>query len=348
MSHTTGLKKAWTGMSYSTRPLPPKSAATQGTGAAAPPSKVTIQTLKKLYKDNVPISVVTAYDYPSAVLAENSGIDVILVGDSLAMVALGYKDTSEITLDEMIHHTKAVSRGAQRPWLVADLPFGCYHASTEQAILSSVKMVKEGRAEAVKIEGGKRMARRIEAIVKDVGIPVVGHIGLTPQTAVSLGGFRVQGRTLNGAKQLVQDALALQEAGCSLIVLEAMPSPVAESITNLLDTPTIGIGAGPYTSGQVLVFSDMLGMFDRFMPKFCKQYVNMGQQIEQALSTFAKEVQDGEFPKLGQHTYNMPPLVEEQWKEFIHNEFGVEPTASSTTSSDSINTNKKEPVAEAN
>ncbi|KAJ1674716.1 cell wall biogenesis and architecture protein [Spiromyces aspiralis] len=320
---------------YSSRPIPPKkpsSSASDAATAAAP--KVTIQTIGKLHREDQPISVVTAYDYPTGCAADSSGVDIVLVGDSLAMVALGYKDTTEITLDEMIHHCKAVARGVQRAWLVADLPFGSYNASTEQAIHSSVRMVKEGRAEAVKLEGGKRLAPRINAIVHDAGIPVVGHIGLTPQSAVALGGFRVQGRSLDDAKRLIDDAFALQDAGCSIIVLEAIPPPVAETITRLLAVPTIGIGAGPLTSGQVLVISDMMGMFDRFTPKFCKQYLNMGQQLERELARYTGEVRGRKFPELGTHTYSMSAVVEDEWSKYVQKEFGLDLASASSLRKD--------------
>ncbi|KAJ2162871.1 cell wall biogenesis and architecture protein [Coemansia sp. RSA 552] len=249
--------------------------------------KVTIRTIKKLYADRTPIAMMTAYDYPTSVACDRAGVDMVLVGDSLAMVALGYEDTAQITMDDMVHHTKAVARGARSPFLVADLPFGAYHVDEASTVRNAIRMVKEGRAEAVKLETtGQRTISNVSAVVHGAGIPVVGHIGLTPQTAVALGGFRVQGKSLRNAQALVDDALALQSAGCFAVVLEAMPSLVAEAVTRLLTIPTIGIGAGARTSGQVLVLSDMVGSFDRFTPKFCRSFAHLGPSMVEAMSDY--------------------------------------------------------------
>ncbi|KAJ2400226.1 cell wall biogenesis and architecture protein [Coemansia sp. RSA 2559] len=286
--------------------------------------KVTTQTIKKLYTDGKPISMMTAYDYPTAVACERAGVDVVLVGDSLAMVALGHKDTSQITMDEMIHHSRAVARGARSSFLVTDLPFGTYQSDVTAAVNNAVRMIKEGRAEAVKLEAGRRGAPKIDAIAIGAGIPVVGHIGLTPQTAVALGGFRVQGKSVRNAQALVDDALALQNAGCLAIVLEAMPSLVAETITKLLRIPTIGIGAGPSTSGQVLVLSDMVGIFDRFTPKFCRNFADLGPRMVSAIGEYKDAVREGLFPEEGVHTYAMPAAAEDNWRAYVQQQFGIE------------------------
>ncbi|KAK9728979.1 cell wall biogenesis and architecture protein [Basidiobolus ranarum] len=228
--------------------------------------KVTINTIKKLYASNQPITVITAQDYPSGLFADKGGIDMTLVGDSLAMVTLGYDSTTEITVDEMLHHSRAVARGAKSTFRVADLPFGSYEVSPEIAVQNALRFIKEGNAEAVKLEGGIEMKETIKRITS-VGIPVLGHIGLTPQRHNALGGFRVQGKTMEQALALLDDALAVQEAGCFAVVLEAIPEPVATYITKQLSIPTIGIGCGNGCSGQVLVLNDMIGVFDRFTPR---------------------------------------------------------------------------------
>ncbi|KNE67479.1 3-methyl-2-oxobutanoate hydroxymethyltransferase [Allomyces macrogynus ATCC 38327] len=287
--------------SYSSRP--PVEAV-----ASYPPSplkkKITIQALQSVARKGDKITMITAHDYPTSLWAERAGAETILVGDSLAMVALGYDSTVSITLDEMLHHCRAVARGSKRAFLIADLPFGTYEACSKDAIQAAQRVVKEGNMEAVKIEGGKDMAETARAIVRS-GIPVLGHIGLTPQRLAMLGGFRVQGKSSASAKVLVEDALALQDAGCFAVVLEAVPAPVAEYITRQLRIPTIGIGAGAGCSGQVLVQQDMLSIFDRFVPKFCKQYANMSETAVEALANYCREVKAGTFPAV-EHTYPMP------------------------------------------
>ncbi|KAI8853410.1 ketopantoate hydroxymethyltransferase [Chytridium lagenaria] len=279
--------------------------------------KITIQSLQKLYKNDVPITMMTAYDYPSGVFVDKGGIDVCLVGDSLAMVALGYDSTNRITLDEMIHHSKAVARGSKIPFIVGDLPFGTYECSAEQALQSSVRFVREGMVEAVKLEGGVEMASTIDRITK-VGIPVLGHIGLTPQRSSSLGGFRVQGKSVEKAKKLLDDARALQEAGCFAIVCLIHHAKIT--------VPTIGIGAGNGCSGQVLVQLDMLGMFDKFLPKFCKLYANLDPVIVAAMEKYGEEVRSRAFPA-AEHTYKMEAGELEKFEEWC----AIEDSKSSNT-----------------
>ncbi len=254
-------------------------------------------------KNGTPIAEVTVYDYSFARLVDGAGMDIALIGDSLGNVVLGYKDTVPVTMADMIHHTKAVVRGVEHALVVTDMPFGSYNASASEAIANATRLLKEGGADAVKIEGGVTMAPTVRAIV-NAGIPVQGHIGLTPQTATSLGGFKVQGKTPEAAHRLLEDAMAMEEAGCFSIVLEAIPAPLGELITSRLAIPTIGIGAGPGCDGQVLVIHDLLGMYDRFTPKFVKQYAQAGQTIAEALSRYKKEVQSRAFPG-AEHSFTM-------------------------------------------
>jgi 3-methyl-2-oxobutanoate hydroxymethyltransferase len=272
---------------------------------------VTIQTLQKMHADKVPITMLTAHNYPTALLAQEAGMDMILVGDSLAMVSLGMADTSEVTLDEMIMHAKAVNRAVNRSFTVGDLPMGSYEISPEQAVASAIRMVKEGRMQSVKLEGGQEMADHIHKITRS-GIPLVAHIGLTPQRQHALGGFRVQGNTLDKAMQLYRDAKAVEEAGAFMVVLECVPPDVAEVVTNELKIPTIGIGAGNKTSGQVLVQIDMLGVRPpgSFMPKFVKQYGNVWDGMIGAVRNFKSEVTDRSYPA-PEHCYKSDPKVTE-------------------------------------
>lgn len=249
------------------------------------------------------LTELTAYDYPTALWVDQSGIDMILVGDSLAMVVLGHEDTLSVGMAEMLHHTRAVSRGAERALVIADMPFMSYQASLEQAILNAGLFLKEGRAQAVKLEGGRRVVPQIKAMV-EAGIPVQGHLGLTPQSAAQFGGFKVQGKTAEAAKILIEDAQALADAGCFSIVLEAIPSSIAAMITEAVPIPIIGIGAGPNCDGQVLVVHDVLGLYERFTPKFVKQYANLGEPIRQALIKYKEEVESGTFPG-PEHTFSM-------------------------------------------
>ncbi len=265
--------------------------------------KVTILDLKRKKEKGEPITMLTAYDYPTGLLVDQAGIDIILVGDSLAMVVLGHENTVAVTMDEMLHHCKAVARGAKHPLLVGDMPFMSYQVDVKEAIRNAGRFLKEGGMDVIKLEGGRDMAPTVKAIV-DAGIPVMGHIGLTPQTVSKLGGYRVQGKDVATAKALIDDALALEEAGVFSIILEAIPGPVAKLITERVSVPTIGIGAGPDCDGQVLVIHDLIGLFDRFVPKFVKQYANVFPLITEALEKYRDEVISGEFPG-PEHGYPM-------------------------------------------
>ncbi|MFQ5945020.1 MAG: 3-methyl-2-oxobutanoate hydroxymethyltransferase, partial [Anaerolineae bacterium] len=231
-----------------------------------PEKPVTIRDLQNKKREGIPITMLTAYDYPTALVVDRAGIDVILVGDSLAMVVLGHETTLPVTMDEMLHHSRAVRRGAQRALLVGDLPFLSYQTGPAEAVRSAGRFLKEGGMAAAKLEGGREATPQIRAIV-DAGIPVMGHLGLTPQSIHKLGGYRVQGKTKEAAERMLEDASLLEEAGCFSIVLEAIPAPIAAEITESVSVPTIGIGAGVSCDGQVLVLHDLLGMFDRFTPK---------------------------------------------------------------------------------
>lgn len=241
------------------------------------------------------ITMVTAYDYPSALIADAAGVDMILVGDSLGMVVLGYEDTLAVTMDDMIHHAAAVSRGAKTALIVGDMPFMSYHESVAQAVANAGRFLQETGARAVKLEGGLPYCEHVKAII-NAGIPVQGHLGLTPQHVARFGGFKAQGKTAVTARKLLEDALALQEAGCFSIVLEAVPTEVAKLISEKLSIPTIGIGAGPQTDGQVLVFHDILGLFDRFVPKFVKKYAELREASVKAITAYRDEVISGTFP----------------------------------------------------
>ena len=266
--------------------------------------KLPLPELLDMKRRGEKIVMVTAYDAPSGRLADAAGVDLILVGDSSGMVVHGRESTVPVTLEEILLMTQWVSRGAKRPLVIADMPFGSYEASNEQAIGNAVRLVKDGGADAVKLERGGTTIERAKAIV-DAGIPVMGHVGLTPQTATVLGGFKAQGRTADRAEQLIEDALGLQEAGCFAIVLEAVPPPVARAATRALAVPTIGIGAGGDTDGQVLVWHDMLGYYEGHAPRFVKRYAELGDAIVDALGRYAEEVRSGAFPE-EQHTYKMP------------------------------------------
>lgn len=260
-------------------------------------SPITIPALRKLYAKKTPITMLTAHNYPSALLAQAAGMDIILVGDSLAMVSLGMTDTSEVTLDEMIVHARAVSRAATLSFTIGDLPMGSYEISPEQGLASAIRMMKEGRMQSAKLEGGIEMAETIRKITT-AGIPVCAHVGLTPQRQHSLGGFRVQGNTLEKALDLLRDAKAVQEAGAFAVVLECVPPGIAETVTEKLKIPTIGIGAGNGCSGQVLVQTDMLGQRppDSFMPKFVKRYGRDWEHGLAAISQYRDEVVSRQYP----------------------------------------------------
>ncbi|KAH4813538.1 3-methyl-2-oxobutanoate hydroxymethyltransferase [Parastagonospora nodorum] len=278
---------------------------------------VTINTLQALYRKNEPITMITAHDFPSAHVADHAGMDMILVGDSLAMVALGMEDTSEVLMEDMLLHCKSVARATKGAFTVGDLPMGSYEISPEQALASAIRMIKTGRVKSVKLEGGKEMAPTIAKITA-AGIPVLAHIGLTPQRQNSLGGFRVQGKSTASAAKLLDDALAVQEAGAFALVLEAVPAEVATLVTKELSIPTIGIGAGNGCSGQVLVQVDMLGNFPpgRFLPKFVKQYGNIWTEAKGAIEQYRTEVKSRAYPA-PEHTYPMSPDVVTEFEKLI-------------------------------
>ena len=257
--------------------------------------KVTIHDFKRKKEAGEKITMLTAYDYPMARLVDASGIDAILVGDSVGMVLLGYDSTTCVTMDEMIHHSKAARRGTERAFLIGDMPFMSYQASSEEAVRNAGRFVKEAGCEAVKVEGGEEITPRIKAITSS-GIPVLGHIGLTPQSVNKLGGYRVQGRDTDSAARIITDALALEKAGCFGVVLECVPRDLAKKVTEKLKVPTIGIGAGKFCDGQVLVSNDIVGYFDKFVPKFVKQYANINSTIKEAIETFKNETTQGAFP----------------------------------------------------
>jgi 3-methyl-2-oxobutanoate hydroxymethyltransferase len=266
---------------------------------------VTLPRLAEMRAAGEPIVMVTAYDYPSALAVEEAGVDVVLVGDSAAMTVLGHDSTVPVGLDEMVMLAAAVRRGLRTPLLVGDMPFGSYERSNEQAIESAQRFVKESGCAAVKLERGGASVDRARAIIR-AGIPVMGHVGLTPQTAVSLGGYRSQGRTAERALEVCRDALALQEAGCFAIVFEAIPSDVTELIMPKLDVPVIGIGAGPATDGQVLVFHDLLGIYDGHAARFVKRYSNVREQMVAGVEAFAEDVRRRRYPE-PEHGYTMAP-----------------------------------------
>jgi 3-methyl-2-oxobutanoate hydroxymethyltransferase len=258
-------------------------------------AKITTLKLKEMKDNGEKISMITAYDYPTASMVEKAGIEIILVGDSLMMAVLGDDSTVACTVEQMIHHIKPVVLGAPSPMIVGDMPFGSYNESKEQAIRNATRLMKEGRCDVIKLEGGKDLAATVKAIV-DAGVPVMGHIGLTPQTVSKLGGFKIQGKG-EAAKDVLEDALALQEAGAFSIVLECVPEQLGKLITEKLSIPTIGIGAGRYTDGQVIVFHDMMGLFEKFVPKFVKQYRNLGPEIIKAMEEYKSDVKIGAFPE---------------------------------------------------
>jgi len=263
---------------------------------------ITINTLLKMKKRGEKIAMLTAYDYQTALLEDRGGVEMILVGDSLGMVVLGYENTLPVTVDEVIHHLKAVSRAHPRAMLLGDMPFMSYQASVEDAVRNAGRLVKEGGAEAIKLEGGRRMKSVIQAIL-DADIPVMGHIGLTPQSLHRFGGYKVQGKDEASADKLVEEAAFLEEIGCFSMVLEGIPWRLAERITKSLTIPTIGIGAGPHCDGQVLVINDMLGLLEEFSPKFVKRYGEFGQEIQKAIAEYVADVKKGTFPG-DEHSYS--------------------------------------------
>jgi len=284
----------------------------------APPAKRPAVTLSRLAEKKAlgePIVMVTAYDYPSAQVAEAAGVDVVLVGDSGAMTVLGYPSTVPVAVDEMLMLAGAARRGLTTPLLVGDLPFGSYEVSNEQAIATAQRFVKEAGCDAVKLERGGSSVDRARAVV-EAGIPVMGHVGLTPQTATALGGYRSQGRTAERALEVTRDALALQEAGCFAIVFEAVPAELTETVMPQIDVPVIGIGAGPATDGQVLVFHDLLGIYDGHAARFVKRYANVRQAMIDGVAAFAEDVRERRYPE-PEHGYTMAPDEAERLRALL-------------------------------
>ena len=274
--------------------------------------RVTITQIKEMKKRKEKIPMLTAYDYVTAKIVDEAGMPLILVGDSLGMVMLGYESTIPVTMEEMIHHTKAVVRGAKKALVVGDMPFMSYHISVSDALHNAARFIQEGGAQAVKLEGGEVVAEKVRRLV-DCGIPVMGHIGLTPQSMHQLGGYKVQGKGLEEAKKLLNDARILEEAGTFAIVLECTPAPLSKLITQKLAIPTIGIGAGPDCDGQVLVISDMLGLYTEFVPKHVKQYARLAEEIKAAVSSYISEVKSRSFPT-AEHSYTMDERLIKQLK----------------------------------
>jgi 3-methyl-2-oxobutanoate hydroxymethyltransferase len=270
--------------------------------------KVTTRTYLLKKKRGEPITMLTAYDYPTALAVDKAGVDSILVGDSLGMVILGYENTLPVTMADMLHHCKAVARGAKNPLLVGDMPFMSYHSSINKAVENAGRFLQEGGMDAVKLEGGRERAETVSKII-EAGIPVMGHIGLTPQSVHAFGGFRAQGKTASAAMRLLEDALILQDAGAFSLVLEAVPAQLAALISNELTIPTIGIGAGPGCDGQVLVTHDLVGQFDRFTPKFVKRYADMHALMQEAMTAFKQDVEEKAFPA-EEHSIFM---TDEEW-----------------------------------
>jgi 3-methyl-2-oxobutanoate hydroxymethyltransferase len=282
------------------------------TSKAEARKKVTTLTLSQLKKNDKPITMLTAYDYATAVAVDMAGIDMILVGDSLGMVVLGYENTLPVTMDDMIHHCKPVSRGSRYAMLIGDMPFMSYQASVDEAVRNAGRFLQEGGMDAVKLEGGRERLQAVSAIIS-AGIPVMGHLGLTPQSVHQMGGFRAQGKTAQAAKNLLDDALALHKAGCFALVLETIPARLARLVSERIEIPTIGIGAGVGCDGQVLVTHDLCGMFDRFTPRFVKKYADLNGEMARAFETYKSDVQSLVFPG-DEHSIEMP---EEQWQELL-------------------------------
>ncbi len=274
--------------------------------------KVTTLSLRQKKANGEPVTMLTAYDYPTALAMDVAGLDAILVGDSLGMVVLGYSNTLPVTMEEMLHHCRAVGRGAKIALLIGDMPFMSYQVSVEDAVRNAGRFLQEGSMDAVKLEGGRERLDAIRAIV-GAGIPAMGHIGLTPQSVHQLGGFRPQGRDARSARRLIEDASLLEEAGCFSLVLESVPARLAELISRRLSIPTIGIGAGAGCDGQVLVTHDLLGLFDRFTPKFVKKYANFHDEMERAFRGFIDDVETRAFPAQ-EHTVEMP---DEEWESLL-------------------------------
>ncbi len=282
--------------------------------AASQRKKMTTTSLRQKKERGEPITMLTAYDYPTALAEDAAGIDSILVGDSLGMVVLGYQNTLPVTMEDMLHHSRAVSRGAKYALLIGDMPFMSYQVSAEEAVRNAGRFLQEAGMDAVKLEGGRERLEAVRAIVS-AGIPVMGHLGLTPQSVNQLGGFRPQGKTASAAKRLLEDALVLEEAGCFGLVLESVPARLAELISKQLSIPTIGIGAGAGCDGQVLVTHDLLGLFERFTPRFVKKYADFHAEMQRAFSEYISDVQGRSFPA-AEHTVEMS---DNEWQALQEN-----------------------------
>jgi 3-methyl-2-oxobutanoate hydroxymethyltransferase len=280
---------------------------------------VTVPQIAEMKRAGEKIVMVTAYDYPSAQMVDEAGVDIVLVGDTAAMVVLGYEATTPVGMDEMLTMAAAVRRGLERPLLIGDMPFGSYEGSNEQAIENAQLFVKVAGCAAVKLERGGPSVDRARAIVRS-GIPVMGHVGLTPQTAGALGGFKAQGRTAEAAAKLTEESLALQAVGCFAIVFEAIPSAVTEALMPKLQIPVIGIGAGPATDGQVLVLHDLLGVYAGHKPKFVKRYANVRDESLRGLRAYSEDVRAGRFPNEDEHTYSIPPEELEEFARYLEEE----------------------------
>lgn len=272
-------------------------------------SKVTVNFLKEAKASGEKLTMLTAYDFPTAAAIDAAGIDMILVGDSLGMVVLGYDSTIPVTMDDMIHHTKPVVRATKRAMVIGDMPFMSYQVSKREAMRNAGRFLQEAGADAIKLEGGEEIAKTAAAIVK-MGVPVIGHLGLTPQSVNVFGGYGLQAEGVEAAKKLIADAVALEKAGCSAIVLEKIPAPVAKVVTESIGIPTIGIGAGPDCDGQVLVTHDVLGLFEKFSPKFCKKYAEVGESMRKAFAGYLEDVKNGSFPA-EEHSFPADPAVVE-------------------------------------
>ena len=279
--------------------------------------KVTVKDIQQAKIDGCKLVMITAYDYPFGLMADEAGVDIVLVGDSLGMVVMGLDGTVGVTMENMIHHIKAVMRGCNHPLVVGDMPFMSYNTSTRDAIINAGRLMKEGGCDAVKLEGGTDFASTVSSIIK-AGIPVQGHIGLTPQTASALGGFKMQGKDAAAAKKIIDDAKALEDAGVFSMIIEAVPAPLAQLVAEAVKVPVIGIGAGIDVDGQVLVTHDMIGLFDKFVPKFVKQYTQIRPIILEALKTYGKDVRESAFPG-PEHSFSMPEEALDQLKKMISN-----------------------------
>jgi len=279
-------------------------------------NKVTVLDVQQAKKEGRKLVMCTAYDYPFGLMADEAGMDMVLVGDSLGMVVMGLDSTVEVTMEHMIHHIKAVVRGCKGPLIVGDMPFMSYNTSVREAIQNAGRLMKEGGCEAIKLEGGVDFALTIQAIVK-AGIPVQGHIGLTPQTASALGGFKMQGRDALAAKRIIEDAKALEDAGVFSMILEAVPAPLGQLVAEAVKVPVIGIGAGPEVDGQVLVTYDMIGLFEKFVPKFVKQYTQIRKTVLEALKEYKEDVVAVTFPG-PEHSFKMPDEALEQLKKLVN------------------------------